>query len=213
MAKPLDVSSIGGVVQALVSDWELAIAQYRIYQSLRHAVAKEYRAASDLRDLVWFMLNAHRDAAVHHLCRLYDSEPKSVSLRTLIQISSAKKGLVRRRKDLHRVSPKSRDVKRLIVLRHNLFAHRSPEAVRDGPDRLLRENALEVPAIQRLLTKAGHLIRDYGGVGYIAQQIPKDSEGALVQLWAMMRFLENATFDGTKFSRAKWFLDGVAVPR
>jgi hypothetical protein len=206
--QPISSADYPAVLNALTEDLQASQAHYSIYHLLRRATADNETFVAQAPDLVWFDLVAHRDTAVIHLSRLYDSHKDSISLRTLINISPSSAGVDERRAHRARVSRTASDVAKLLALRHQVFAHRSPDAARKGAATLISSHDFRSTDIGTLLRDAAELLKRYGGK-YMPLRLPKDINAALLQWRALLTFMQMTTFDGRRFNRRVVRLDGA----
>ena len=126
---------------------------YRLFSNINSSI-QEYSQEMNQSNTFWFFtLRALREASMFNLCRLYDQEPGSLSLRNLLLIiqenlqyfskddfrarlkgnafvdSLAETARVpdsdKLNEDLAYTSTQNPLVKKLIILRHNYYAHKS----------------------------------------------------------------------------------------
>jgi hypothetical protein len=96
------------------------------------------------------------------LSRMYDTASTSNSLKNLITAASSKAPRAQVDADLQSVSPSQPAVKRLQVLRNNLFAHTSDRAVRRGKGSIQQDYPLSPADLRMLVRQALRIVRSYG---------------------------------------------------
>jgi hypothetical protein len=146
---------------AIVDDLVGAHNHYSVYLHLRRAADGSTPAILDA-PLFWqYVISAQRDAAVFHLCRAYDSHPKALSLRSVITLCPRRIATTRRDVDLLTVDSADSRVKKLLTLRHTVFAHTSHNAATDGRHALMKAQGLTVEDIRHLIKRGMVLLRRY----------------------------------------------------
>lgn len=196
----------GRIIAALTEHLEFAEAQFAIFRDLQRAAVREEPGVTLAHDLFWFSLHAHRETAILHLARLFDSH-KNVSLTRLISVSTQRVSAATVAEDRARVS-NAPDVKRLLRLRNAAFAHRSLDSARKGTAASVEEAALSDSDIQKLLADAFTILRRYGKK-HLSRQLLKRADAARAQLASLLVYLQDAESDGFGFVRLQPEIDGA----
>ena len=172
----------------LARDINNAHVHWRMYENLHDALGAQSDAYT-LSPAFWSLtLDAHRETAVLHLCRAFDSQPEALSFSTwlgairnhlpLFDIETFDKGMVDNpfrhtlrdhamRPDLEqlsvdeaRCSSSDATVKKLLRFRGHVAAHTSAKGARDG-NILTLSPAPECHEIEDLLPRAAEVLTRY----------------------------------------------------
>ena len=179
---------LGSLIQSVADNLIDAGIHYRLFRDLVEAVPDHSVVLNDARAFWTLTFVGHRDAALFRICRVYDQERRAIGFRTLLGAIQENtelfdEGHFRARlkgnlyvDDLARVdripppqqllddiaatSDQNDLVKRLVILRNNIFAHTSREYVL-RPDRFKAELGLEADDVWALIDRGLGIVNRY----------------------------------------------------
>jgi len=168
-----------------------AAIHYRLYRDLVESVEAYPREMNEARAFWTLTFISHRDTAITQLCRVYDSEDRSVSLphwlkfigqnAQMFEEASFRRRLAENRfvdelaskpripdatqlaSDAKFVSMSNPLVQRLIILRNNVFAHQSVAHALNGRE-FLRQYELEATDMWALIDGAREIVNRYSSL-------------------------------------------------
>ena len=189
--KILDSAEFQSLLDALASELVEANIHFKLYADLTGAIS-EYQEEYNQSTAFWSLtLQAHLDAAVFRLCKIYDQHTNTLNLRNLLDTIKANISVFdtedfrqrlkgnpfveslsdESRKpdekqleiDLVYVSEENPLVKNLIVLRNNFFAHRSAKNAITKRN-LAEDYPLTIKNVEELLVDGMRLINRYSSL-------------------------------------------------
>jgi len=179
------------LLSALSDDVVHANIFFKLHIDLKSAVT-EYNREFNESATFWFLtFQSLLDAALFRLCRVYDTYPTSNSLPNLLRIIkenlhifdeanfrerlkdnpfveslaqyARKPDIQQLEADIEYASEKNSLVKNLLVLRHNLFAHRNASNIIKGKN-LSIDYPLSIDNISELLEKGVSILNHYSNL-------------------------------------------------
>ncbi len=176
------------LLDALASEIVDANIYHRLYCDLIDAIKPNHKAFSQ-SDTFWYLtLTAIQDARMIHLCRFYDQESKSLNLYNFLETIKhfrnyfEKEGFEQRLRDNPFVEELSKEdrlpnidqfnndlefsstnndlVKRLMIWRNNIIAHKGAKNVLNKND-ILEKNPLSASELQVLLDTGFNILNRY----------------------------------------------------
>lgn len=190
------------VVRGLVEDLEIAQSNALLTFHMRQQVHRKTPLARLAEDFMWFVLRASRDNMIIHLGKIYDTQSSARSLRWFVANESAADPTVQQT-DLDRLAPMNSDVKRLLRLRHNVFAHRGSETAKNGAGAVLDAHDLSEKEILGLMTVARDILRRHFGDSLPRQTLHRAND-AISQLQDLDYYLSDAM-------RGRWGIERVEL--
>ena len=189
--KILDSAEFQSLLDALASELVEANIHFKLYADLTGAIS-EYQEEYNQSTAFWSLtFQAHLDAAVFRLCKIYDQHTNTLNLRNLLDTIKANISVFdtedfrqrlkgnpfveslsdESRKpdekqleiDLVYVSEENPLVKNLIVLRNNFFAHRSAKNAITKRN-LAEDYPLTIKNVEELLVDGMRLINRYSSL-------------------------------------------------
>jgi hypothetical protein len=184
---------LASVIQGVANNVIDAGIHYKLFRDLLESIPAHERVLEQSRAFWTLTFVAHRDAAVLRLCRVYDQEKRAVGLQVLLKAIQDNSSLfdeehfrerlngnphldelARRSRlpdpvvlanDVHLTADDNDLVKRLVILRNNIFAHTSPTYSQD-PRKFERDFALEAEEIWDLVKRALDIVNRYADLFY-----------------------------------------------
>jgi uncharacterized protein YeaO (DUF488 family) len=194
---------LAALIQSVADNIIEAGIHYRLFRDLVAEIPERSTLLNQARAFWTLTFVSHRDAAIFRLCRVYDTERRAIGIQSLLraiknnrqlfdrahfrerlQTNPFVDNLARRDRvpnltqlvsDLAITAPPDPLVKRLIILRNNIFAHTS-EDYAINPQRFKRELELEEAAVWELVDRALELINRYADL-FFAQTYAKKIVG------------------------------------
>lgn len=161
---------------------------YRLYSDILDSIEKYWKEFSQSNTFWSFTLDSLRDAYMIRLCRIFDRESRSLNLFNLLETIKANIHLFEEEhfrerlkdnafveslaevdrlpnqaqleRDLHFASDRNPLVKKLMIWRNNIIAHRGAK-VSLGKDEMLANNLLNQKEIETLLDGCFEIFNQY----------------------------------------------------
>jgi hypothetical protein len=178
MSRSRQRAPLGDLLKSLVEDLIGAEHHYRIYQALVRETHERDAVISQAAAFWHYTIRAHRDAAIMHLARAYDTTRGSSSLRALVDAASAigsKIDFKQVAADRAEVSASDSAVKALLEVRNNVFAHTSARTAATGALDVTQKYPITPAEIRALISRGFRLVQRYRG----AAKIPLRTFGSL----------------------------------
>ena len=193
------------VAAGLFEDLHVAEASLRLLVHVREMVIHRTPLVHLAGDFIWFSLRAFRDSAVMHLAKVYDTNKAAHSLRWYVTNESDQPEAVTAA-DLKRLSIQNSDVKRLMRLRHQVFAHRGTESSQKGDRELITLGNLSEDELFTLLDDGFAMLRRHAPRG-LRKRIQHRDVDAVDQLIDLDVYLEGTYRIGREVRRSRPFAE------
>jgi hypothetical protein len=179
------------LLEELANDIRKASDHFTLHCDLREAVENYERVFNETRAFWWLTINSNLDSCIFRLCRLYETEKNSLHLHNWLEFikknlhlfDSAKfkarlktnpyvdsladagvqPDLKQLAKDLQATSLKDPLVKRLYLLRCNVYAHKNARATARGAD-WLKDYPFKYDEIEALIKRAFEILNRYSSL-------------------------------------------------
>ncbi|SMO45543.1 hypothetical protein [Gracilimonas mengyeensis] len=176
------------LLEGIADDLVHAKIHFRLHQDLSKSI-KEYEREFNESRTFWFLtFRAQYDACVFRLCRAYDQNDSALHLNNWLKIISRniklfevdefrtrlkdntfveslavnvkKPNIEQLKKDIKATSNKNSLVKKLTILRNNIFAHRNAKLTMDNRN-ILEERPIKTGEIEKLLDQGIEILNRY----------------------------------------------------
>lgn len=165
-----DGSAFQLLTESIASDMQSLTFHWRLYQDLRDSVS-DYEVELNQAKAFWNLtFEAHRDASLFRLCRLYDQHKSALNLKNWLnalrknpeffQSPKSKPCSATLDADIKSVSESDGIAKKIICLRNNLLAHRVLKPITSQDGTLIH---LKIPtaSVTILVERAQNLVNRY----------------------------------------------------
>jgi hypothetical protein len=173
-------AEIKQMVSAVAHEAINANVHYKLFRSLRKKIRGYVREYNQTPAFWGLTMNAHLRAALSSLCLAYDTHPKGINLKRLMEMmrdsankpwiapddaASTRSGATKAQfeRDLKAVSKNDPLAKRLIWQRNNLFAHKNLDNVMNGGTDQAKFT-LSHHQFTRLVDRAIRIVNRYGDI-------------------------------------------------
>ncbi len=185
-----DDEELEQLIEELSHDIVYSKVYYDLFRDLTGSI-EEYGREFDQTPVFWNLtLQAHKDAFFIRLCRVYDQQDNALHLHNWLKIIQAnihlfeadrfkertdttfsrvldsearKPDLDQLKEDVKLVKPSNPLVKRLMVLRNNVFAHRSASGAKQDID-FFEEYPIQYLEVESLIDRAINILNRYSGL-------------------------------------------------
>ncbi len=156
------------LLQQLIYELTECSTKFKIYCGLLYAENGQYRREIEQSPVFWtFTQRALLDSALICLCRIYDQESNALSLRNWLETAEQNPNFfmsplnnVQLDADKDEAGQSNPNVKKLIIWRNNLFAHRGPKYILRGINPMEKE-PLTNKEIEALIERALSILNKY----------------------------------------------------
>lgn len=164
------LEELKSLIDALTNEAVDANIHYRLYKDLKDSV-KTYEREYNQTQTFWSLtFQAHLEAAIFHLCKVYDQNDGSLNLRNILRlieknlsITSKKLDENQLNEDIKYVGNDNELVGKLTIWRNNLYAHIQPKNV-IRKEFIDKKYPLTYENIDELLTKGITILNRYSSI-------------------------------------------------